>query len=87
VDLSETDCEHVLRQIELYLDGELVGVERVEIERHLGGCSPCSDHSAFQAKLKEMLRATCGCDEAPSTLVERIRRVTVSLHQDRPPSA
>jgi mycothiol system anti-sigma-R factor len=63
----------VLRQIELYLDGELVGVERVEIERHLGECSPCSGHSDFQARLKEMLRAKCGCDHVPPELIERVR--------------
>jgi mycothiol system anti-sigma-R factor len=85
VDLSETDCEHVLRQIELYLDGELVDVERVEIERHLGECSPCAGHSDFQRTLKEMLRAKCGCDEAPTALVERIRAVTVAMHQHHEP--
>ena len=31
--MSPTDCEHVLRQIELYLDGELVGQIRLEVER------------------------------------------------------
>ena len=76
-----TDCEHVLRQIELYLDGELVGVERVEIERHLGECGGCSGHSEFQQRLKQMLRAKCGCDSAPEALVERIREVTLRIHQ------
>jgi mycothiol system anti-sigma-R factor len=63
----------VLRQIELYLDGELVGLERVEIERHLGECSPCHGHSEFQRKLKDMLRAKCGCNEVPPEVAERIR--------------
>jgi len=71
--LSPTDCEHVLRQIELYLDGELVGVQRVEIERHLGGCDPCTGHADFQRKLKEMLRAKCGCNDVPPELLERVR--------------
>ena len=85
--MSGTDCEHVLRQIELYLDGELVGVERVEIERHLGECSPCSDHTSFQRHLKEMLRAKCGCDEVPLALLERIRSLTVTIHEHEPPPA
>jgi mycothiol system anti-sigma-R factor len=84
VDLSPIDCEHALRQIELYLDGELVGYERVEIERHLGECSPCSGHSEFQRRLKEMLRAKCGCDEVPAELVERIRLIVEQAHQHRP---
>jgi mycothiol system anti-sigma-R factor len=63
----------VLRQIELYLDGELVGQIRLEVERHLGDCHPCSGHAEFQRHLKEMLRSKCGCDHVPEELAERIR--------------
>lgn len=73
--MSPTDCEHVLKQIELYLDGELVGALRVEVERHLGACDPCSGHAAFQRRLKAVLRSKCGCDEVPQELVERLRSV------------
>jgi len=78
--LSPTDCEHVLRQIELYLDGELVGVQRVEIERHLGGCDPCTGHADFQRKLKEMLRAKCGCNDVPPELLQRVRSMLQTPH-------
>jgi mycothiol system anti-sigma-R factor len=83
--LSPIDCEHALRQIELYLDGELVGFERVEVERHLGECSPCYGHSEFQRRLKAMLRAKCGCDEVPAELAERIRSMVERSHH-HPPS-
>jgi mycothiol system anti-sigma-R factor len=63
----------VLKQIELYLDGELVGFEHVEIERHLGGCSPCMGHAEFQRKLKDMLKDKCGCHDVPPELVDRVR--------------
>ena len=82
--MSPTDCEHVLRQIELYLDGELVGFARVEIEEHLGGCDPCSGHSEFQRRLKEMLRAKCGCSEIPAELIERVRSVVANPHLHPP---
>ena len=71
--MSPTDCEHVLQQIELYLDGELVERLRIEVERHLGGCGSCSGHAAFQERLKDVLRSKCGCDEIPAELVERLR--------------
>ncbi len=71
--MSPIDCQQVLEQIELYLDGELVGPLRVEIEEHLGRCAPCMDHSDFQRRLKELLRSRCGCDEVPPQLLERIR--------------
>ncbi len=78
----------MLRQIELYLDGELLGVERVEIERHLGECSPCHGHSEFQRRLKEMVRAKCGCNDMPLELLERIRALVSSPHHHHhhPPS-
>jgi mycothiol system anti-sigma-R factor len=76
----------VLRQIELYLDGELVGLERVEIERHLGECSPCHGHSEFQRRLKEMVRAKCGCTDMPAELLERIRAMVSSPHEHPPAS-
>lgn len=76
--MSGTDCERVLRQIELYLDGELVGITRLEVERHLGSCSPCHGHSEFQRRLKALLRSSCGCDEVPSELAARIRSITLS---------
>ena len=78
--MSPTDCDHVLRQIELYLDGELVGVQRVEIERHLGGCDPCTGHADFQRKLKEMLRAKCGCNDVPPELLQRVRSMLQTPH-------
>jgi len=70
--LSPTDCEHVLRQIELYLDGELDPAIRVEVSSHLSTCHPCTDHAEFHKRMKELLRSKCGC-EPPAHLVERIR--------------
>ena len=78
--MSKSECEHVLRQIELYLDGELAAIERVEIERHLGGCPPCHEHSEFQRRLKEILRAKCGCDDVPVEVLERIRAIVLPSH-------
>jgi mycothiol system anti-sigma-R factor len=63
----------VLRQIELYLDGELVESLRVEVERHLGGCGACNGHAEFQQRLKDAIRSKCGCHEIPPELIERLR--------------
>jgi mycothiol system anti-sigma-R factor len=79
--LSPTDCEHVLRQIELYLDGELDQAIRVEVSAHLSTCHPFTDHAEFQVRMKELLRSKCGC-EPPAHLVERIRVLF-----ERPPDA
>jgi mycothiol system anti-sigma-R factor len=71
--LSHTDCERVLREIELYLDGELGSLERTLIHEHLEACGPCMDHAEFQQHVRELLKAKCGCDQMPDELLERIR--------------
>ena len=78
--MSPTECERVLEQIELYLDGELVGSVRVEVEQHLGGCGPCTGHADFQRKLKEVVREKCGCREVPPELLERVRTLLERSH-------
>jgi mycothiol system anti-sigma-R factor len=82
--LSPTECERVLEQIELYLDGELGGAVRLEVEQHLGGCGDCTGHADFQRKLKEMVRAKCGCREVPPELVDRVRSL-LERTQHQPP--
>ena len=76
------DCRQVLTQIELYLDGELDVSLYAEFHEHLGGCTDCADRSEFQRRLKDMLRAKCGCDEVPAELLHRIQVVL----RDTPPT-
>jgi mycothiol system anti-sigma-R factor len=73
--LSPIDCIEVLRRLELYLDGELEDGVCVEIEQHLVSCGPCTGHSDFQRKLKEILRTKCGCHDIPTHVLERVRIV------------
>lgn len=79
--MSEIECQEVLRRIELYLDGELDDVIRVEIEEHLVLCGPCTDHSDFQRGLKALIKAKCGCGEVPAHVLERLSR---ALHGETP---
>lgn len=69
----QDECRKVLEQVELYLDGELGSAERIQVHHHLEKCGPCTDHSEFQRRLKELLRAKCGCEEVPLQLLDRIR--------------
>ncbi len=80
--MSPVDCQQVLREIELYLDGELEGSMHLEIHQHLEACTPCMDHSEFKRRLKELLRAKCGCGEVPPEVLDRIR-----ILLEAPPSA
>lgn len=39
--IASDDCDAVEPLLSAYFDGELVGVERAEVERHLAGCRRC----------------------------------------------
>ena len=73
--LSPIDCQQVLREIELYLDGELVGSARAEIHAHLKSCGPCMDRSEFRRHLKELIGARCGCDDVPPHLEAKVQEL------------
>jgi mycothiol system anti-sigma-R factor len=73
--LCPIDCRQVLTQIELYLDGELDVSLHAEVHDHLGTCGDCADRSEFQRRLKDMLRAKCGCDEVPPALLQRVHAI------------
>ena len=70
-----TDCEHVLREIELYLDRELDPAEASHIERHLAECGGCLDHKEFRTTLRALIAKKCGPAAPPETLVVRIREI------------
>ncbi|HZD81073.1 MAG TPA: mycothiol system anti-sigma-R factor [Actinomycetota bacterium] len=77
--MSSIDCQDVLKQIELYLDGELDPSLRSQVSDHLGRCSPCMSHSEFTRHLRELLRAKCGCGEVPDHVMDRVREVLFEL--------
>ena len=54
--MSMTDCEHVLREIELYIDRELDATETQHIQEHLAECGGCRQAQARQLALRSALR-------------------------------
>lgn len=71
--MSPIDCEQVLSQIEVYLDGELEGAVCGDIREHLQDCGPCTDRAEFLRRLQELIAARCACQEVPPDLMERIQ--------------
>ncbi len=82
--LSPIECEQVLQEIELYLDGELVGAIARDIEDHLGQCGPCMSRSEFRRKLKGLIAARCGCDEVPPHLTEKLHTLLSRVDPTEP---
>jgi mycothiol system anti-sigma-R factor len=66
------ECEKVIWQ---YLDGELDGVSADDLQRHLEECRACFSHAEFERQLKELVRRSCGGEQAPPALRERLSRL------------
>ena len=71
--MSGTDCEHVLAQITLFLDGELAEGECDRVRVHVAACDACRDRTDFHRHLKEVVRDACGTCEVPPDLLARVR--------------
>jgi mycothiol system anti-sigma-R factor len=68
------DCSETIRELDLFLDGELSDAARASIHRHLEQCPGCLEAYDFQAELKQVISAKCQSDEMPPGLLSRIER-------------
>lgn len=84
--MSPIDCERALREIEIYLDGELEPPEAEMLRSHLGDCPPCESRAEFQRRLRLLLAAKCG-SEMPVSLRIRLRTVLVEGPSSAPPGS
>jgi anti-sigma factor RsiW len=66
-------CFEVGSFIPAYCDGELAGVDREQVERHLVSCAACAAKSRLQARFKAAVRAHLPRPPVPSALRMRIR--------------
>lgn len=67
------NCQEVLNEIYLILDGEMSPERCDELQVHLERCTECYGRHATERLFKELVRTKCGCEPAPPRLVERIR--------------
>ena len=68
----DDDCRSVLRELQLFLDGE--GAEELQraMGRHLNDCPPCFDRAEFQREVRALIATKC-TDHAPPGLIERVQ--------------
>ncbi len=67
------NCQEVLGEIYLILDGEMSPERCEELQVHLERCSECYGRHETERLFKDLIRRRCGCEPAPPHLVERIR--------------
>ena len=65
------DCEHTIRRVYLYLDGELTTLRRWQITRHLNRCPPCQHGYDFELELRHVVATGCQ-SQVPPELKARI---------------
>lgn len=65
-------CEDALRLLATYLDGELDGDTRREVDRHLSTCRSCYSRSEFELGLKDQL-GLLGSEAPPPRLRDRVQ--------------
>ena len=68
---DEVDCSDVVREVYLFLDGQLSPEEQAHVRRHLEACSPCFEAFDFEAELRLFISRRCR-DEVPGSLWERV---------------
>jgi mycothiol system anti-sigma-R factor len=81
----ETPCDEVLKQVYVYLDGEIGPDDCAKIREHLDECGPCLRQYGLDQAVKALVARSCGCDHAPDELrakvLTRIREVRVEISQ------
>ncbi len=67
------DCEETLRELEMFLDGEMSPDELAHIRGHIEGCMDCLQVFDFHAELRQVIAAKCREERLPPGLLERVR--------------
>src|SRR5262245_61787139 len=68
-----SNCTDIQNRLNLYLDNELQGDERVEFEHHLSKCQPCNLLAQAEKRFLSGVRATDPLYVASPELTSRVR--------------
>ena len=76
------DCRETLEELEQFLDGELMPVQREHILAHLEKCIECYHAYDLQAELKQVIAVKCANEPLPSGLIDRIKQSLADVRAD-----
>ncbi len=79
------NCDDALRDLYVYLDGEITDERRALISRHIDDCSPCLEAFDFEHELRDLVARTCRSD-APDSLKDRVAEA-IRTCEDAPEGA
>ena len=72
------NCAEATATSQAYVDGELDGVDRESVERHLVACATCSGRVRLQTRFRAAVRAHLHRPEVPFTLRRRVEESLAS---------
>jgi hypothetical protein len=78
------DCKNLREVLDLYVDGELSPEATVQAEAHLAECHPCRRAADGLRGLRQAVKAAVSQYQPPPTLVDRVRKSTLSPWHHRP---
>lgn len=72
---SEQECEAIIQKLELFLDGQLKGKEKSEVERLIAECEYCAEQYNFERRLRHLLSQSWKrINHEAQEIAERVRR-------------
>jgi anti-sigma factor (TIGR02949 family) len=72
---SPEECEVIIQKLELFLDGQLSGKSREEVERLIQDCNYCAEQYEFEKRMRDILRRSWkSVSQEALGLVENIRQ-------------
>jgi anti-sigma factor (TIGR02949 family) len=66
-------CAEAVSSVQAYVDGELAGIDREQIQRHIGACEACARSSLLLGRFKAAVRAHLPRPPVPVDLRHRLR--------------
>lgn len=82
----DKDCSEVLERVFFFIDNELDGANKGEIETHLVECGPCLQKYDLERTVKALVARSCS-EHAPESLRDKvllkIRQVQVEITETR----
>ena len=78
-------CAEAASSVQAYVDGELTGVDRDQMQRHIGTCEACARSSLLQGRFKAAVRAHLPRPPVPADFRRRLR-VSLDDAAPEPPS-
>jgi mycothiol system anti-sigma-R factor len=82
----DVDCSEILQRVYVFIDNELEDASTEQIRQHLEECAPCLDQYDLERCVKKLVHRSCGSEQAPDSLREKIllRITAVRLEINNP---